>query len=306
MLILIAGVSGNLGRLLAQHSLDRGHQVRGFGRSPSKLPASLLERFESFVECDFYDNRVALDKAVSGADAVICSYVSHAEAILESQLALLRAVERAGIKIYHGHSWNSDWTKVGFEDWEHYDAYKSFRRHVELTSAIRPVYVFTGIVAEFAFSEVVGIAHLKQEDGETVMAHWGSGDAKWDFTYFDDAARFSVDLITTNEPVLRGEGGFFRIHSAEASAKDLARAYEKVHGDKIKLKSLGDLGFLKSQYELAKTTTDPRKYFSYGNYYIQAVNIEGTWKLENPTVVGGVDAVERLFQAQIDIPREYQ
>ncbi|KAJ9603627.1 hypothetical protein H2200_011813 [Cladophialophora chaetospira] len=306
MLILIAGVSGNLGRALAQYGLDHGHQIRGFGRSPTKLPSAILTRLESFVECDYYEERTALDKAVSGVDAVICSYVSHADAILESQLALLRAVERAGVKIYHAHSWNANWNKIGFEEFEHYDAYKSFRRHVELTSAIKPVYVFTGIFAEFAFSEIVGIAHLKEDAGEKVMAYWGSGHAKWDFTYFEDAAKFSIDLITTNKSVLAGEGGDFDIRSAEASAKDLAKAYEKVYGKKIKLKPLGDSKYLKEQYAHAVATIDHRKYFSYANSYIQAANDEGIWKVENPTVVGSTDAVERLFEGQIDIPKEYQ
>ncbi len=139
MLILIAGVSGNLGRVLAQCGLDRGHRIRGFGRSPTKLPSELLKQLESFVESACYDDRAALDKAVSGVDAVICSYVYHPEAVLDSQLALLRAVERAGIKVYHAQSWDADWTKVRFGDWEHYDAYVSSpccRRAVSILTSI--------------------------------------------------------------------------------------------------------------------------------------------------------------------------
>ena len=311
MLILVAGVSGHLGKHLAQIGLEKGHQIRGFGRSPSKLPPQLLEQLESCVECDSYDDKPAVDTAASGTDAVICAYTSHADAILDAQLALLRAVERAGIKVYHAHSWNCDWTKIGFGDWEHYDAYLSFRRHVELTSAIKPVYVFTGIVGEFAVSPVVGIAHLQENaDGKEqktkTMAYWGDGDAKWDFTYMEDAARFSIDLITTDKSVLAGNGGFFRIHSAEASAKDVARAYEKIKSEKVELKSLGGLEELNSRLEHARATTDLREYFSFGNYYIQAASILGIWKMESPTVVGGPDAVERLFEALVEIPVTYQ
>lgn len=305
MLILIAGVSGNMGKYLAQITLDKGHQVRGFGRSPHKLPPNFLERLESFVQCESYSDKQALDKAVAGVEAVVCSYTSNADAILDAQLPLLRATERAGVKIYHAHSWNSDWTKISFGDWEHYDAYIAFRRHVELTSSIKPVYVFTGIVGEFAVSELVGIAHLKEEAHGKVMAYWGDGDAGWDFTYMEDAARFSIELLTTDKSVMAGNGGFFRIHSAEASAKDVAKAYEKVTGEKVKLKSLGGLEELKTRLEHARATTDLRRYFMFGNYYIQTANILGTWKLENPKVVGKADAVERLFDNQIEIPTEY-
>ena len=294
-----------MGRWLAKFGLQKGHAVRGFGRSPSKLPADLLSQFESFVQCEDYGDRHALDKAVAGVDAVICTYVSHAEAILDSQLALLRAVERADIKIYHAHSWNSDWTKINFEDWEHYDAYLSFRRQVELTSSLKPVYVFSGILGEFATSQVVGIAHIQEHNGEKMMAYWGDGMAKWDFTYFEDAAHFSIELITTNQQALAGEGGYFRIHSGEASAMDLVRVYEKTKGEKVKLKSLGGLEELQAKYQHAKATEDPRRYFTYGNYYIQAVNLKGTWKMENPKLVGSRDAVDRLFDKAIEIPVEY-
>ena len=306
MLILIAGVSGNLGKVLAQIGLDKGHQIRGFGRSPFKLTAKLFERLESFVECEFYDDRQALNKAVSGVDAVIYAYVSRAEAILESQLSLLCAVERAGVMVYHAHSWNCDWTKIGLEDWEHYAAYISFRRHVELTSSIKPVYVFTVILGEFATSKDVGIAHLDEDADEKVMAHWGDGDERWDFTYMEDAARFSIGLITTDKSVLAGNGGFFRIHSAEANAKELTQAYERCKGEKVKLKSLGGVEELQDRLEHARATTDPRKYFSFGKDYIQAVNILGTWKIDNPTLLGGPDAVEGLFDALTEIPEEYQ
>lgn len=306
MLILIAGVTGNMGQRLARFGLEKGHSIRGFGRSPSKLPDSLSSRMESFVQCDDYTDRTALDRAVAGADAVICTYTSDATAILDAQLPLLRAVERAGVKIFHAHTWNCDWTKIKFGDWEHYDACLSFQRQVELTSAVKPVYVFSGILGEFATSPLVGIAHVQEEsNGEKVLAYWGDGKVKWDFTYFEDAARFSIELITTNPQVLAGEGGDFHIRSAEASAMDLVRVYEKKTGKKVKQKSLGGVKEAQASYQRAKETEDPRRYMTYGGYYIQAVNMEGTWKMENPQVVGGADAVEKLFEMAIGTPVEF-
>lgn len=306
MLILIAGVTGNMGQRLARFGLEKGHSIRGFGRSPSKLPEPLSSRLESFVQCDDYTDRTALDRAVAGVDAVICTYTSDATAILDAQLPLFRATECAGVKIYHAHTWNCDWTKTKFGDWEHYDACKSFRRQVDLTSALKPVYVFTGILGEFATNNRVGIAHVREEsNGEKVLAYWGDGTAKWDFTYFEDAARFSIELITTNPRVLAGEGGDFHIRSGEANAMDLVRVYEKKAGRKVEQKSLGGLEELRASYQRAKETEDPRKYFIYSGYYIQAVNIEGTWKMNSPQEVGSADAVEQLFERAIGTPVEF-
>ncbi|KAH8889081.1 NAD(P)-binding protein [Thozetella sp. PMI_491] len=290
MLILVAGLSGNLGKYLAEYGIENGHQIRGFGRSPSKVPDSLLKQLESFVECEHYDDRATLKKAVTGVDAVICCYAGHPTAVLEAQLSLVRAVEEAGIKVYHAHSWNYDWTKIRFEDWEHYDTYIAFHRYVQLTSSIKPVYTFTGLLGELATNEHFGIAHLKDsEDGKT-LAHWGTGDEKWSFTYLRDIARFTIDLLTTNQSVLAGNGGYFSIHSGEASAKDLAQAYEKVKGEKVKLKSLGGVTELQESLKQARATTDPRQYFYYSHYFLQAATLQGIWKLTDPVVVGAADA----------------
>ena len=114
MLVLVAGVSGNMGPYFIQHALAAGHQVRGLGRSPSKLPSDLLSKLESFIELPNYTDAPTLAGAVKGVDAVICAYRGFPTAVLESQIALLRATEAEGIKIYHAHSFTCDWTKIGY------------------------------------------------------------------------------------------------------------------------------------------------------------------------------------------------
>ncbi|KAK3367992.1 hypothetical protein B0H63DRAFT_536193 [Podospora didyma] len=210
--------------------------------------------------------------------AVVCSYTSHAEAILHAQLGLLRAAEAAGIS---------------FGEFEHYNAYLSFRRNVQLTSGIKPVYVFTGIFGQYAALALGnGIAHTGNEpDGGKTLAFWGDGDAKWDLTYLRDAARFSIQLITTKESVLAGEGGFFSIHSGEASARELAEVDGSTKGEKVQLRTLGGLSELQERFERARATVDPRQYFMFLTDYIQGANIKGVWKLENPVKVGAPDAV---------------
>jgi uncharacterized protein YbjT (DUF2867 family) len=37
MLILIAGITGNIGAYAAAYALSQNHQVRGLGRTPKKL-----------------------------------------------------------------------------------------------------------------------------------------------------------------------------------------------------------------------------------------------------------------------------
>ncbi|KAK1714228.1 hypothetical protein BDP67DRAFT_489094 [Colletotrichum lupini] len=74
MLVLIAGISGSLGSRLAMVAKERGVSVRGLGRDPSKLSPELAQSLESFVTSRNYYDIPALDKAVAGVDAIICTY----------------------------------------------------------------------------------------------------------------------------------------------------------------------------------------------------------------------------------------
>lgn len=152
MLILIAGITGSLGHQLAQAALSRGLQVRGLGRTPSSLKPSLSTQFESFITSTSYYDIPALDRAVTGVDAIINAYAPTPLLDLDGHLLLLRAAEKARVRIFIASSWSRDWTNIQFGDFEHYDSYIAFAAHVEKMRSTRPVYVITGIFAELLFS----------------------------------------------------------------------------------------------------------------------------------------------------------
>lgn len=99
MLILITGITGMVGQPCAEYAISKGHRVRGIGRDPSKVPASIRENLEGFVTSSGIYDLPALDKAVSGVDAIVCAWGGAPEMIIEGQLLLLRAAERAGVKV---------------------------------------------------------------------------------------------------------------------------------------------------------------------------------------------------------------
>ena len=102
MLILIPGITGNLGHTLAREALERHHEVRGLGRSPSKLDGEIQKLLESFVKTKSYDDVKVIEKACQGVDAIVVAYSGKPELQLDGQLILLRAAERAGIKVHNG------------------------------------------------------------------------------------------------------------------------------------------------------------------------------------------------------------
>lgn len=87
-----------VGRPCAEAALARGHSVRGLGRSPEKLGQDLYRCLERFEKSNGIYDLDALDRAVAGVDAVICAYGCEPELVVDGQLLLLRAAERAGVK----------------------------------------------------------------------------------------------------------------------------------------------------------------------------------------------------------------
>ncbi|KAI2622775.1 hypothetical protein GGS26DRAFT_594064 [Hypomontagnella submonticulosa] len=104
---------------------------RILGRNPlSKLSPEILSRFEGVTQSTGYDEIASLDRGCAGVDAIINAYSGRPEPTLEGQLLLLRAAERH----------------------ESYDPFIAFQNHVELTSAIRPIYILSGVFAYVFFA----------------------------------------------------------------------------------------------------------------------------------------------------------
>ena len=283
MLILIAGISGNIGAHAARHALDVGHQVRGLGRSPDKLDRSLHERLESFVTSSSYSDIAALDRAVRGVDAAICAYSGLPELHLDAQLPLFRAVERAGVKRYLAAGWNYDWRKIEFESEPIYDAIRMFHSQVSITSQIKPVHIFSGMLVDVFFNRGGDKGFLPKDCGvwdpsKPSMDIWGTGEEKWFFTTEEDAGKYGVEAITS--PVAE-EGGFVSVCSFSHSMAEIKDIYEKARDVSVTVSKRGTADDL---YRLA---AEGRKkhgrsgFWDWHRYEFHANCVSGVWNLED-------------------------
>ncbi|KAF2164114.1 hypothetical protein M409DRAFT_56826 [Zasmidium cellare ATCC 36951] len=242
MLILVAGATGNIGTHVVRSALKRGHQVRALARSPEKLPEDLRNQLESFVKITGPTDIPNLDIGCKGADAVICTYGSDGALMLDGQLALLRAAERAGIKRFHTASWNLVWDKMPLGVLESYDPVISFTRHAALTSPIKPLSVFCGVLASTLFGlpgagalEGGSAVWTKKDNGERVINLVGEGDVLTPVAVEADVADFSVALTTSD---LAEKGGFYQFCSDEFTFQDLAATYKKVRGADCRINTI--------------------------------------------------------------------
>lgn len=99
MLILVAGITGNIGSKLIAHLYARGQQIRGLGRHKDKLDDTQLGKLESFHPISSWYDVNAIRQALKGVDAVICTYGPHPTLALEAQLLLVRLMEEEGITV---------------------------------------------------------------------------------------------------------------------------------------------------------------------------------------------------------------
>lgn len=283
MLVLVTGITGNLGLHLIESVVSRGHTIRGLGRSPEKLTNEQRSTLESFVEIRNYWDVEALDKACAGADAVICAYAGSPVMHLDAQLLLLRAAERAGITRFLAASWNCDWRELQLGQHQSYDATIAFYQQAKLTSTIKPVYILTGSLTEVYFS-VPGHGNFSPayngpwDPEKHTVDVWGTGDEKWDLTTERDAAEFSAEVIQRDDAP---DGGFWELHSGAYSPRELAKIYQEVRGINIAYNYRGTLEDLRELAYSLRSQKPYNDYYSFIGLFYQVFQLDGTYSLKN-------------------------
>jgi nucleoside-diphosphate-sugar epimerase len=284
MLVLIAGITGSLGQRMAKIALTRGLSVRGLGRNPDSLASGLLGQLESFVKSETYYDIPALEKAVTGVDAVINAYAPTPVLDLDGHLLLLRAAERAQIKVFIASSWSRDWTNIKFGDFEHYNNHIAFEHQAATTSSIRPVYIFTGLFSDLLFTQY-GPGGFDTTGEQPRMRYWGDGQTdKWPWSTQDDAAEWTIDILLYGEGLQAGKGGFFKISSGVTTIEGLAAVYDKVFETRIQLTREGSIEDLEAK--LARLRRENRTgYFEFMSEAAAVIASKGLWENKDVTVL---------------------
>ncbi|KAK1461938.1 hypothetical protein CCUS01_01528 [Colletotrichum cuscutae] len=266
MLVLVAGATGNIGQRLVDALHARGHQVRGLGRNPAKLTDARRAKLEGFV-----------------VTKIICAYgVFPTELQFDGQLLLLRAAERANIRRFVLSTWNNDWSRDPLGMHESYDPFIAFRRIAEISSPIRPIYVFTGVLAEVFWvfpDHPYGAVELNGYwDGrDKSMSFWGDGNKPFPWTTERDAAEFTAAIVSRDDAE---EGGCWdTVSGIIHSVRELAAAYERVKGKQVSFKIRGTDEDLKTLAFEARKAATPRQFFQYMSYFYQLYTNNGTWDM---------------------------
>ncbi|KAH7084370.1 hypothetical protein FB567DRAFT_80549 [Paraphoma chrysanthemicola] len=298
MLVLVAGVTGNIGQLLVPALLERGHQVRGLGRSPDKLSAKTNHSLESFVASTAYYDIPALEKACQNVDAVVCAYNGSPELVLEGQLLLYRAAERAGVQHFVPASFAYDWRSLNLAQQDSYDPIITFYNHLQLTtSSTSPhlTFVLIGVLAEVLFGTTGHNYFTTKQHGpwdpeSKKMEIWGDEDRKWNWTSERDVARFISGILSLPAATIKGKQ-FWNVSSGVDSLVNIARVYGETRHRETEVVHMGSVDELRQKAYEAKNKGKRGTFWEYIGWFYNLHTVDGTWllgELDNDLI--GVEA----------------
>jgi hypothetical protein len=160
------------------------------------------------------------------------------------------------------------------------DPYLCFAAHARISSPIKPIYLFTGVLMEVFFSlpghgDLSPANHgLWDPSPHKRLVYWGEGDEPWNFTTERDAAAYSIELVTDENAA---EGGYFKVHSGSYSPLEVKAIYETARGVTVDTQRLGGIDDLRALALKERSEGDPLEWWKYIGLYYQLLVLEGGW-----------------------------
>ncbi|KAJ6134026.1 hypothetical protein N7523_000348 [Penicillium sp. IBT 18751x] len=228
----IAGVTGKFAQCIIKALQPHPEvSIRGYCRSPEKLPKSITEcdRIEIFTgEFDDYDS---IRKFVRGSDVVICCYFGGPEIMTQGQKLLIDACEEEGVPRFIPSDFAVDYTKIPAGALFPKKSAMIIREYLELTK-VAGVHVLNGGLMETFWSAFFGIWNPETRS----LAFWGSGDEQWELTTFPTAAAFTAAAALDRNAV-----GVLRFRGDRKSPREIKETFERVYGCPMRIDRLGSI-----------------------------------------------------------------
>ncbi|HEU5030080.1 MAG TPA: NmrA family NAD(P)-binding protein [Spirillospora sp.] len=253
--IFVAGATGLLGGRIAGALLDQGASVRALvrpGVDGEKKAAigALQARSLEVVEGDITGPVAALADAVGDATTVISAVQGGPEVIVDGQVNLARAAEKAGAGRFIPSDFAVDVTKL--QDGDNFMI--DWRRRA--AAAYGAAGIAVASVLNGAFYEVM-LGFMGIVDWERgTLSHWGDPDQPLDLTSVDDTAAYTAAVAL--DPAATGT---LRFAGEVVSFRRFHEAVQRGSGRRLELRTLGTADELRAEIERqAGLTRNPFDY----------------------------------------------
>ncbi|KAF4126167.1 Protein of unknown function (DUF1295) [Geosmithia morbida] len=226
----IAGITGKFGRLLASHLLKNPSvELRGYCRNAANVPAFITGANVKIFEGGAFDSQ-AVRPFVEGCDVVACAYLGDDKLMVDGQKVLIDSCEENKVPRYIASDYSVDFTKLELGQLFPKDPMKHVKAYLDTKQNVKGVHVLIGGFMETLTSPFFGLYDAR---GPT-FRYWGDGTEVFEASTYENAAEYTAAVAADTSAV--GKQHFL---GGAASAKDLAKIFEEVHGIKPKLESLG-------------------------------------------------------------------
>ncbi|WP_433435809.1 NmrA family NAD(P)-binding protein [Nonomuraea sp. CA-141351] len=252
--VFVAGATGRLGRLVVASLRRRDVQVRAMVRpgNTEGRRAFAHDPAIEIVEGDIRDSGDRLTRALEGVDVVVSTVFGDAEVIIDGQVDLLRAAEKAGVPRWIPSDFSLAMDRLDYGDNDLVDLRK---KAGDLTrgSTVASTPILIG-----AFLEVLNEPWYNWIDWETgTFSYWGDGDQPVDFSTYADTAEWTAEAAL--DPSAAGRT--VRVVGDVLTLKELHQAMERGSGRRLEVRRLGSTDELSAEIErLKKVATDPFEY----------------------------------------------
>ncbi|ATY10762.1 NmrA family protein [Amycolatopsis sp. AA4] len=269
--VLVAGATGMLGSEIAASLLRRGARVRALVRPESagaEAARTLKEHGAEIVQG-------TLDRpgrALEGVDVVVSAVQGGPAVVVDGQLALLRAAEKAGVSRLIPSDFAVDLFRLDDGD----NVFLDDRRKAHEAFAGTEVQVTS--VLNGAFHEVMTAPFLEIVDWDRgTFSYWGDGDEPCDFTTVADTAAYTA-AVALEEDV----SGPVRVAGDVLSMKDFHAALERGSGRNLALKRLGSTEDLAAEIKRRKSAASgPTDYVALQYVWAMVTGKAKLWPLDN-------------------------
>lgn len=235
--VVVAGAAGELGSLIALDIIKRKSTVKGLvrpGTAASRTQA-LRDAGVIIIEIDLTDVP-ALTEAFQGATTIVSALQGLGDVLLGVQGKLLEAALAAKVPRFIP----SDYTM------EIPNLRPDANRNLGLRGEFHQVLDQSGIawtsILNGAFMEMLIVGQLSLfNHGWRRITHFGSADQKFNFTTYDDTARYTAAVALDPRPTPK----FLRISGDTVAPQDLADIATRVKGQQYTTMKIGSVGLLR-------------------------------------------------------------
>lgn len=237
--IVVAGATGQLGKLIVKNLLERGAFVIALSRESSEQSLESHPNLQ-LIRVDYRDSS-SLEKACSGVGCVVSALSGLRDVIVDAQVQLLAAAVRAGVKRFIPSDYCIDYRPLKPGSNRNLDLRREFSLVLDKAN-VKATSVLNGMFSDLLNGDAPVVLFNQKR-----IFFWGPADQKMDFTTRANTAEYTAAAAMDDH-----SPRWLKIAGDVCSMRDIQHIASEVSGEQFKLLRPGGLGAFKVVIKVTK------------------------------------------------------